>query len=486
MSAKDNLGLMDEATGSIIIPQNVTKIGNGAFRDVEGLRSIVIPGTVKEIGENAFSKNATLENVIIEEGVEKIGIQAFAQCTALQSIKIADSVSSIGKQCFNMCEKLVEINFPKSLKEISNEMLANCYSLKEVIIPEGIESISPSAFIYDKNLQRVSIPATVRNIGVQAFTGTIKLTNLEISENNKTYSFANSSLMSKDGKTLYFILANVKEVNIPQTVETIQSGSFESFTQKLTVNIPESVKVINSKFSGNVTRINVDENNLNFTSVDGNLYTKNMKEIIRYTQNQQSFTMPNEVVNIRECCFNGSSNLEDLKLSDNLEGIGGFNFSGTKIKELYLPAKVNNINHSISFFRQDVEITISEDNPNLKTLDGTIILSKDGKRLIALTKDLETYNIPNSVEIIEEYSIYSKKKIKEIILPNSVKEIQGRAFEVENLSRVEILSNIQSISGNAFSNCGSLREIIIDKKENEISGAPWGCPFGLRAVFWKK
>jgi len=50
MSSNTNLDLMDKATGTIIIPQNVTKIGDGAFRDLTGLRSIVIPGTVKEIG----------------------------------------------------------------------------------------------------------------------------------------------------------------------------------------------------------------------------------------------------------------------------------------------------------------------------------------------------------------------------------------------------------------------------------------------------
>jgi len=89
MSAGNNLGLMDEATGSIIIPQSVTKIGEGAFSNLEGLKTIVIPGTVKEIGMNAFKNNKTLEKVIIQEGVEKIGDFAFQHCTALKTIKIA-------------------------------------------------------------------------------------------------------------------------------------------------------------------------------------------------------------------------------------------------------------------------------------------------------------------------------------------------------------------------------------------------------------
>ena len=43
-----NLALMD-STGTLTIPDGVTKIGNGAFANLSGLKTIIIPGTVKEI-----------------------------------------------------------------------------------------------------------------------------------------------------------------------------------------------------------------------------------------------------------------------------------------------------------------------------------------------------------------------------------------------------------------------------------------------------
>ena len=42
------------------------------------------------------------------------------------------------------------------------------------------------------------------------------------------------------------------------------------------------------------------------------------------------------------------------------------------------------------------------------------------------------------------------------------------------------------IYSNAFQNDKLLKEIIIEKPENSISGAPWGCPFGNRSVKWIK
>ena len=78
LSSDGNLLLVDEETGTLTIPGSVTKIGEGAFANVEGLKTIIIPGTCKEIGKNAFNGNKTLENVIMQDGVEKIGVSAFA------------------------------------------------------------------------------------------------------------------------------------------------------------------------------------------------------------------------------------------------------------------------------------------------------------------------------------------------------------------------------------------------------------------------
>lgn len=79
LSSDGNLLLVDE-NGTLKIPDTVTKIGEGAFAQVAGLKTIIIPGSVKEIGTNAFTNNLTLETVIMEEGVQIIGTTAFSNC----------------------------------------------------------------------------------------------------------------------------------------------------------------------------------------------------------------------------------------------------------------------------------------------------------------------------------------------------------------------------------------------------------------------
>lgn len=116
-SSDGNLLLVDNK-GTLIIPDSITKIGEGAFANVSGLKTIIIPGTVKEICNKAFSNNATLEKVIIKDGVEKIGNEAFRECTNLKEINLPDSINYIGDLGFYYCTNLKEITIPPKVESI--------------------------------------------------------------------------------------------------------------------------------------------------------------------------------------------------------------------------------------------------------------------------------------------------------------------------------------------------------------------------------
>lgn len=71
---------------SIIIPDSVTSIGDGAFALCENLTNIDIPNSVTSIGGGAFYGCSSLTNIIIPEGVTSIGNYAFQSCSKLTSI----------------------------------------------------------------------------------------------------------------------------------------------------------------------------------------------------------------------------------------------------------------------------------------------------------------------------------------------------------------------------------------------------------------
>ena len=84
----------------------ITEIPSGCFSECELLTSIVLPEQLTRIGYAAFKGCKSLPSVTIPSSVESIGIDAFADCLSLTSIVIPDSVTEMGVRAFSQCTSL--------------------------------------------------------------------------------------------------------------------------------------------------------------------------------------------------------------------------------------------------------------------------------------------------------------------------------------------------------------------------------------------
>ena len=66
------------AGGHVLIPKEVTEIGDMAFADCKGLRVVTIPEGVRTIGKRAFFRCRQLVDISIAWSVRTIGEQAFS------------------------------------------------------------------------------------------------------------------------------------------------------------------------------------------------------------------------------------------------------------------------------------------------------------------------------------------------------------------------------------------------------------------------
>ena len=91
---------------SIVVKENVTKIGDNAFAFKEEgeshVEEVEIPATVETIGDNAFKNNDQIEEVQAE-GVKNIGNQAFENCSSLERVVLGKKAKSLGTKVFNNC-----------------------------------------------------------------------------------------------------------------------------------------------------------------------------------------------------------------------------------------------------------------------------------------------------------------------------------------------------------------------------------------------
>ena len=71
--------------------------------DCSSLETIVIPNSVTSIGDGAFYGCSSLETIEIPNSVTSIGNGAFRDCSSLETIEIPNSVTSIGEYAFADC-----------------------------------------------------------------------------------------------------------------------------------------------------------------------------------------------------------------------------------------------------------------------------------------------------------------------------------------------------------------------------------------------
>ena len=131
--------------GKVVIPDNVTKIGWGAFAGCESLTSVTIPDSVTEIGRGAFDGCSRLASITIPDSVTKIVGATFRGCSSLKIVTIPDSVTLIGDYAFYGCKSLTSVTIPDSVTTIAGGAFEGCSSLVNIKIPNGVK-IGKNAF----------------------------------------------------------------------------------------------------------------------------------------------------------------------------------------------------------------------------------------------------------------------------------------------------------------------------------------------------
>ena len=135
---------------SVVIPNNVTSIGNYAFSGCDGLTNVTIPNNVTRIGDRAFSWCDGLTSIEFNAEIcTEMGSSSypvFSGCTALSTVTIGENVKNIPDYAFYGCYGLTRITIPNSVTSIGNYAFSSCDGLKSVTIPNSVTSIGNYAF----------------------------------------------------------------------------------------------------------------------------------------------------------------------------------------------------------------------------------------------------------------------------------------------------------------------------------------------------
>lgn len=121
-----------------------------------------------------------------------------------------------------------------------------------------------------------------------------------------------------------------------------------------------------------------------------------------------------------------------------------------KIKTIHLPKTVETVCPEAFLWNYGLDnFYVDNDNPYIKAVNG-LLLTKDGKQLLAVPKHKSDVIIPKGVEVIPPLAFWDSRNVKELILPDGVTTIGEKAFYSCYIERILMPKTIKKIGKNAF------------------------------------
>ena len=102
--------------------------------------------------------------------------------------------------------------------------------------------------------------------------------------------------------------------------------------------------------------------------------------------------------------------------------------------------------------------------------DGDAVYTNDKKRLVYCMSQATSFTIPEGVEIIGEMAFRGKKVLKNVIIANSVKEIEHDAFyDCDELDNIYVPAGVKIVRSYAFAECDKLKKVTFAGTPEKVS-----------------
>lgn len=315
--------------------------------DSEGVLSFTGEGAMGSYDGNTYfppwkEYADQVKKIIIGPGINNIGKWALINCSNATEIEIGSSVTTIGDYALGSC--FTEIRIPASVRSIGEKALTFASAETGIWVDSDNAFFSSdekgALFNKDKTVLikvptgltgTYTVPDTVNTIQSWAFRVCQELTELTIGD----------SVTSMDSSSLgYFPKLQTLSIGngITDVGSIISNGS--GFPELKTLNLRGSLKTTSDFYKLSALQaINASDDNPDYCSSDGVLYSKDMTELIAFPAARTgSFQVPESVARITGSGFRNCKNLEEVILPDTLRGAPTYCFSGcSALKRIHIP-----------------------------------------------------------------------------------------------------------------------------------------------------
>ncbi len=284
---------------TLILPESINRIGEGAVSNIQIINVLVIPNSVKRIDACAFGYIAEKNlEIVMPDSLEYIGDEAFYHSQFKCELKLPNTLRHIGAGAFSDASNFYgHFRLPDNLEHLGT----GWYEDEGAFAGLGSESQNITGDIV--------IPKTLTEIPNGAFNG---------------IGFAKGTTLTlHDGITKIgtFAFANLKfnaPIRLPESLTVVHANAFTYCRMQGNLSLPKNLSFIgDGAFRG--------AEDLSSGLIGDLIIPKNISVINRGIFNGQGFTsvtIPDNVTMIRHEAFKGLEYVKTISIGKNIDYLG--------------------------------------------------------------------------------------------------------------------------------------------------------------------
>jgi hypothetical protein len=327
----------DTLIETIKIPNTVKFVGHSAFKDATSLRSVEFYGKRMGLWESRMP-NDRVEELMADHG-----------CTiSFQGEPTEENPWVFPDEC-----PIKEITYKSEPVILPGQDPMFSYTvLRDLSIDatNDVQRIYADAFDGATSLEKVHLPVNIIDISASTFESNIHLKEVTVDEDAQYYKVENDLLLTEDGERLIFYGPWLSSTSFttPEGLKYINSYAFLN-DRLQTINLSSEIELVSSSafnYLDQLQAINVDENNSNYHSQDGVLFSKNLSQLVYYPKAKAdlSYSLPEQVITVLDNAFYEQKFLQEINFNEGLVGIGHNAFYNAQAIDTYIfPSSISYI-----------------------------------------------------------------------------------------------------------------------------------------------